>query len=78
MQVQRPESTCKEKCANFQDVKATQQSATHAQTGCCTSFSSHRAGTKSTTAFIRTASGGFLTRGDRNAWFSIDGDTGDL
>lgn len=43
-------------------MKATQQSATHAQTGCCTSFSSHGAGTRSITAFIGTASGIFLRR----------------
>lgn len=44
--MERAETSCKEKCAIFQDVKAKQQSATHAQTGCCTSFSSHGAGHK--------------------------------
>lgn len=44
--MERAETSCKEKCAVFQDVKAKQQSATHAQTGCCTSFSSHGAGHK--------------------------------
>lgn len=67
--MERPETICKDKGAIFQDVKANQQSATHAQTGCCTSFSSHGAGTKSS---IGTASGSFLSRGDKDAWFSID------
>lgn len=52
----------KEKCAIFQDVKATQQSATHAQTGCFTSFSSHGAGHKVSYSIYRNSLGIFLRR----------------